>query len=300
MNELKRPRRRKRPYDPRVSKRIGIAVVASLPVAVLLGVVIIKLVFMMLFAQLSIGYAASGDYKAALSVARWNLIGNVVDPWRAYYNTGTAELGLELYDDSRNSLSYALQTAPLPESCMVRTNLALAIEGQGDIANEIDEFEQAALYYDQAVAMLDNMPDECASESPSDSDSSDSESEDESDSDSSDDPADSDESDVSEEQEESPSTLGEQGEQSKERLEEKSEQATSDQEQKEKEEQEAAAAEAGEGAEGEEPAEETEAPGNTPIDDLGDRMDEAEQDRSDWDSVDRSQNAPFQIPDKPW
>jgi len=270
------------PRDPRISKRIGVLVIASLPVAALLGIVVLKLLLMMLFSQISISQAAAGDYKSALATARWNLIANVVEPWRAHYNVGTAELGLELYDDARGSLSYSLQSAPLPDGCYVRTNLALAIEGQGDRASDNDEFDVAIDFYAQAVAMLENMPAECKSEAEAESQSeSDEESESASESDG--------ESDGG-------GTLGEQSEQSEARLGEKGEQAESDleqQEQQQQQQQEQQETDSAPDGQGEESA-------GSPLDDLGDRMDAAEQDRTDWDSVDRSQNAPFELPDKPW
>ena len=71
---------------------------------------------------------------------------NVVDPWKAHFNMGTAAYQYEMYFVAERSLEKALPLAPEEHRCDVLTNLALAYEASG---TEFDE--RADAEYERAV-----------------------------------------------------------------------------------------------------------------------------------------------------
>ena len=87
---------------------------------------------------------------------------NVVQPWKAPFNEGTATYASGDFFAATTVLEQALAQVPkapegeprgVPE-CMVRTNYSLALEGLGDEASNGSDFAIATDYYDQAQQML--------------------------------------------------------------------------------------------------------------------------------------------------
>ena len=317
---VRRPRVRRARTTAAVRRGLLLGL-ATLPLVALVALVAVKLITMSLFAQLAVWFTEAGDHKAALTVSQWNLTANYFQPYKANYNVGTAMLNLELYDDARDYLTYTLTLdPPVPDSCWVRTNLSLAVEGQGDIAESQERFDTAALYYAQAKAYLEAADPACASES-----SSEDQSEEESEG-----------GGGGGEDEESQGgggggggedsesggggTFGEQSAESQERLGEKQSQAETDlQEQQEQQQQEQQEQEQeqqgggggsgeseeeqeGEGGAGGAGGEDGETPGQAgnPFDDLGERMEQAERQRQRGTGIERSESGSNPYPDKPW
>ena len=87
---------------------------------------------------------------------------NVVEPWKAPYNEGTAVYATGDFFTAKEHLDVALGLVPTApegeprgeEECMVRTNYSLALEGLGDEAMNASDFAMASDYYDQAQTML--------------------------------------------------------------------------------------------------------------------------------------------------
>lgn len=301
MSARRRPRSERRPRNAAAVRRGLLLGLTTLPVVALIAVVVVKIVTMSLFAQLAVWFTDNGDHKAALTVSEWNLTANVYEPYKAHYNVGTAMLNLGLNTDARDHLAYSLTLGPppAPEGCWIRTNLSLAVEGQGDAAERRELFDEAALYYAQAKAFLAAADPACATES-----SSDSESEDESEGGGGGGGGEDDS------QGGGGGTFGEQSAESQERLDDKQQQAEADQQEKEQQEQ----SQGGGGGTGEEQEQEGEGgDGGTggddgdqqgqagnPFDDLGDRMDEAERARQRGTGVERSESGSNPYPDKPW
>lgn len=89
---------------------------------------------------------------------------NVVEPWKAHFNQGTAIYASGQFFQATQQLDVALDLVPKApqgeppgrEECDVRTNYSLALEGLGDEALAAGDPAMATNYYNQAQTMLSN------------------------------------------------------------------------------------------------------------------------------------------------
>lgn len=89
---------------------------------------------------------------------------NVVEPWKAHFNQGTAIYASGQFFQATQQLDVALDLVPKApqgeppgrEECDVRTNYSLALEGLGDEALAASDPAMATDYYGQAQTMLSN------------------------------------------------------------------------------------------------------------------------------------------------
>ena len=89
---------------------------------------------------------------------------NVIEPWKAHFNQGTALYSGGLFFKATEQLEVALDLVPKSpqgeppgkEECDVRTNYSLALEGLGDEAMAASDPAMGANYYGQAQDMLSN------------------------------------------------------------------------------------------------------------------------------------------------
>lgn len=87
---------------------------------------------------------------------------NVIEPWKAYFNEGTARYAAGEFFLATQQFEPALDLVPRtpeeeprgPQECAVRTNYSLALEGLGDENLAAADPAMASDYYDQAQAML--------------------------------------------------------------------------------------------------------------------------------------------------
>ena len=135
--------------------------IASIPFVLALLVIAFKLIGMSIVASLALAAYNDGDYEKSAEYANWNLTANVIEPHKAHFDLGTAYLGSLLFQEARDELETALDTAPLPDSCDVRMNLSYAIEGLGDNANTAGQFEKAAEFYQEAITVLAEADESC-------------------------------------------------------------------------------------------------------------------------------------------
>ena len=135
--------------------------IVSFPIVLALLVVAVKFIAMTIIAALALAAFNDGDYEKSAEYSRWNLTANVIEPHKAHFGLGTAYLGLTLYQEARDELEIALETAPLPDSCDVRLNLSYAIEGLGDAANGEGDFQKAADLYREAIVVLQEADKSC-------------------------------------------------------------------------------------------------------------------------------------------
>ena len=135
--------------------------IVSFPIVLALLVVAVKFIAMTIIAALALAAFNDGDYEKSAEYSRWNLTANVIEPHKAHFGLGTAYLGLTLYQEARDELEIALETAPLPDSCDVRLNLSYAIEGLGDTANGEGDFQKAADLYREAIVVLQEADKSC-------------------------------------------------------------------------------------------------------------------------------------------
>ncbi|WP_152188723.1 PT domain-containing protein [Georgenia satyanarayanai] len=107
---------------------------------------------------------AARQYQAQ---QRWT---GVAEPWKAWFNSGTAQYRAEEHflavEDLRVALDLVPEAGPLPDGpegskapeapeCRVRTNLSLAIEAMGDVAATDDEDPgMAEVYYAEAQEVI--------------------------------------------------------------------------------------------------------------------------------------------------
>ncbi|MPV50592.1 hypothetical protein GCG21_11365 [Pseudactinotalea sp. HY160] len=87
---------------------------------------------------------------------------NVIEPWKAYFNEGTARyaageffLATQQFDPALDLVPRAPEGEPRePLECAVRTNYSLSLEGLGDESLAANDPGMATNYYDQAQEML--------------------------------------------------------------------------------------------------------------------------------------------------
>jgi tetratricopeptide (TPR) repeat protein len=148
--------------DTRKARRVGtIMRLVSLPFVLLLVAFGVKVIAMAIIGALAAAAYDSGDYERSAQYSRWNLTANLFEPHKAHFGLGTSYLQLGLYDEARDELELALETAPLPDSCDVRLNLSYALEGLGDRASEAGEFQLAIEYYQEALTVLQEADESC-------------------------------------------------------------------------------------------------------------------------------------------
>jgi tetratricopeptide (TPR) repeat protein len=135
--------------------------IVSFPVVLALLAFATKVVAMSIIAALALAAYDDGDFEKSAEYASWNLTANIFETHKAHFDLGTAYLGSELYQEARDELEIALETAPLPDACDVRMNLSYAIEGLGDKASADARFEDAAKLYQEAIDVLAEGDDDC-------------------------------------------------------------------------------------------------------------------------------------------
>lgn len=135
--------------------------IVSFPVVLVLLAFAAKVVAMSIIAALALAAYDDGNFEKSAEYASFNLTANIFEPHKAHFDLGTAYLGSELFQESRDELEVALETAPLPDACDVRLNLSYAIEGLGDEASADARFEDAAKLYQEAIDVLAEGSDDC-------------------------------------------------------------------------------------------------------------------------------------------
>src|SRR5690606_9934007 len=114
--------------------------------------------------------SAYDDERYAVAAERYRyqqaFTPEVVEPWKAWFNSGTAELRAASHFRASEDLRQALRLVPpgttdaegapdpsLPE-CRVRTNLSLALESLGDDSMDEGAPEMASNHYNEALDMI--------------------------------------------------------------------------------------------------------------------------------------------------
>lgn len=135
--------------------------IVSFPIVLVLLAFTVKVVAMSIIAALALAAYDDGDFERSAEYANWNLTANIIEPHKAHFGLGTAYLGSELFQEAREELEIALETAPLPDACDVRVNLSYAIEGLGDEASASARFDDAATLYAEALTVLADGAEDC-------------------------------------------------------------------------------------------------------------------------------------------
>ena len=120
-------------------------------------------------AILKIGFHGN-NAEGVIGISETQKLGNVIEPYIAFYNSGTAFLASNKLEEAEKELRESLQLNP-PSSrvCQVRVNLAYAIELRGDEIAKVGtgtyngiEGVDAAYLYNMAQGVL--FEDNCASQ----------------------------------------------------------------------------------------------------------------------------------------
>src|SRR5699024_5881221 len=149
-------------FATKMARRRKLLLLWSAPVVLVLFLAAAKLL-----SAVVLNMAGSSAYEKQNYVTAADRFGtleffNVVEPWKAPFNEGTATYASGDFFAATTVLEQALAQVPkapegeprgVPE-CMVRTNYSLALEGLGDEASNGSDFAIATDYYDQAQQML--------------------------------------------------------------------------------------------------------------------------------------------------
>lgn len=134
----------------------------SLPVVILAGLISLK--FLTAVGLNLIGTSSYDRANFSTAAARYvnTQFLNVVQPWKAYFNEGTAHYSAGKFFTAGQRLEIALEEVPKtpegeprgPEECAVRVNYSLALEGTADETLAVGDAVMAEQYYAQALEML--------------------------------------------------------------------------------------------------------------------------------------------------
>ena len=134
----------------------------SLPIVLVILAIAWKLVSLQLTTDGAKDDFDAGDYEGSADRSGSLLVANLIEPWIPYYNRGTALATFQNYTPATDDLGEALTRAPASERCMVRVNLALAWEQQGDAYRGAGYEEGAIRLYETSLAVIrDGAADGC-------------------------------------------------------------------------------------------------------------------------------------------
>ncbi|GGA58805.1 hypothetical protein GCM10011490_05960 [Pseudoclavibacter endophyticus] len=151
----------RRAYLRRLRRRRKRLMLLGIPVAILALLVAAKFLSMTVIANRTVSAYEVADYESALNSAQQQKFLNVVEQWKAPYNTGTVYLQLGLNQEARTELEAALPLASGADECPIRSNLAIAIERIGDQHDADGDGDAAREAWQQALAVLSQAPAEC-------------------------------------------------------------------------------------------------------------------------------------------
>jgi hypothetical protein len=148
-------------YRRRVRRRL---VLFSGPVVLVILLVAVKLIGMPVLALTAQGTYAGRAYDRTVASADGLAIVNVFEPWVQHFDRGTGLAGIGVLTDARTELENSLALVPKGDTgaaCMVRTDLLLVVEEQGDSAVLDQSFDQASAFYAHALSLYNAAPEGC-------------------------------------------------------------------------------------------------------------------------------------------
>ncbi len=149
-------------FAAKLARRRRLLMRISIPIAIIAALVSLKLL-----SAVGLNLIGTASYdRANYSTAADRYVNtqflNVVQPWKAYYNEGTAHYSAGKFFTASGRFAIALDKVPkAPEGeprgtdeCMVRVNYSLALEGTADETLAVGDAAMAEKYYAEALDML--------------------------------------------------------------------------------------------------------------------------------------------------
>ena len=135
----------------------------SAPVVLVVLLVALKLLSLPLFAALSQWAYSEREFERAADLTAPLGVVNVVEPWVHHFDRGAAYAQVGVLEVARQELTRALELAPDDErvSCVIRVDLVLTIEAQGDSAVLDLRFADAQALYEQGLQVVEEAPEGC-------------------------------------------------------------------------------------------------------------------------------------------
>jgi hypothetical protein len=136
----------------------------SAPVVLVVLLVALKLLSLPLFAALAQHSYDGRAYERAASLTEPLGVANLVEPWVHHFDRGTAYAQVGVLDVARDEFLAALDLAPEGDetvSCVIRTDLVLVIEAQGDAALLELRYADAEQLYELGQATVAEAPEGC-------------------------------------------------------------------------------------------------------------------------------------------
>ena len=160
-------RRRERPdllpRPPQVRRRRRRLVLASLPVAVLLVLVAVRLLTLNPVHDRTLDAYTAGDAERTMTWAQRQGWVNVVEQFRAPFAVGDAHILTGHYALARPWFEQAFELVPKGgiDDCKVRVNLGLTYEALGDDAKARERTDEWKQFYDKGIRITKERPPLC-------------------------------------------------------------------------------------------------------------------------------------------
>lgn len=106
---------------------------------------------------------AAGQGSSVEKAAEWLQVANLVEPHKALFASGDAQVLAGDFAAARADFEAALRAGPGDDECKVRVNLVLSIEKLGDAAGEGDA---AARLFAEGLAAANASPPQCHADGP--------------------------------------------------------------------------------------------------------------------------------------
>jgi len=140
---------------------------AALPIALLIILLAVKVGSMYWGGHEAVSDYSKKNYSESQKAAEQAKKINFLEPWRAYYNSGTAYAAEKDYDNAQKDLETSLDLVPRSlNECAVRSNLAIVYERQGDAYSQSGDETKKLLKYAAAQQTIQKAPQECTSPPP--------------------------------------------------------------------------------------------------------------------------------------
>jgi hypothetical protein len=147
-------------YRKRLRRRL---LLWSAPVVLVVLLVALKLLSLPTFAALTQWSYGDEQFERSASLSEPLGVANVVEPWVHHFDRGTAYAQIGVLDVARQEFVTALDLAPEDAtiSCVIRVNLVLTIEAQGDAALLELRYADAEALYELGQKTVDEAPEGC-------------------------------------------------------------------------------------------------------------------------------------------